>query len=90
MSRFTELLNEEASHLDAFTKAKNGLESVKVKLAAEKEKAQATIKAKREEQAKVLARLQAEIDAEVEAINFADRTSKSVSKKIKSITKIVG
>ena len=88
--RFQELLKEEASCLDAFVKAKQGLEKVQDKLAAEKEKAQEAIKAKRAKQAEILAKIQAEIDEETEAINFVNRESKTVGKKIKSISKIVG
>lgn len=89
-NRFQALLNEEASCLDAFTKAKNGLESVREKLTDEKTKAQLKIKAKRDEQAKILAKLQAEIDEEKEAIDFVNAQSKTVGKKIKSISKIIG
>lgn len=88
--RFEGLLQEQAEHLSAFVKAKKGLESVKGKLALAKSNAQATIEKKREEQAKLLAKLQLEIDEENEAIAFADLESKKVSKKIKSIKKIVG
>lgn len=88
--RFEGLLQEQAEHLSAFVKAKEGLEGVKAKLAMAKSDAKATIEIKREEQAKALAKFQAEIDEENEAIAFVDSESKKVSKKIKSIKKIVG
>lgn len=88
--RFEGLLAEQAEHLSAFVKAKEGLESVKDKLAVAKVDAQATIEKKREEQAKLLAKLQADIDEEKAAIDFVVLETKKVSKKIKSINKIVG
>lgn len=90
MKRFEGLLEEQAEHLSAFVKAKEGLESVQDKLAAAKLDAQIIIEKKREEQAKILAKLQSEIDEEKAAIDFVRLETKKVSKKIKSITKIVG
>lgn len=87
MKRFEGLLEEQAQHLDAFVKAKEGLEDVREKLAIAKLDAQTKIEAKREEQAKILAKLQGEIDEEKSAIDFVAQESKRVSKKIKSIKK---
>ena len=90
MKRFEGLLAEQAQHLDAFVKAKQGLEDVENKLALAKSDAKVKIEVKREEQAQALAKLQTEIDEENAAIAFVDLESKRVKKKIKSIKKIVG